>query len=408
MSDVPASLTTGEIIEYYRKKRGMSRPVLAGLVGYSSDWLKRIENGQRGISIPALLRLARVLRVDDLSTFIDGNVPIPVSAWDGPQHPAATAIRDIVQAATFTPTRPVDSPPAVGDLSERVAKAWREWHLLPNNHSVTAEVLPPLIRDLERATIVLEGTQRRKAHGALASAYSLAQHLAVDMVEPEIMSVLVDRAARAAQAADDPVSLAFGAWTYGHVLRGIDPDAALRTVADAASELERHLDTEDAVGLYGSLNLHCAISAAHRGQDGAAWRFWDTAVTTATRLPDGYFHPATVFGSENVALHGVSIAAELQRHGEAVQRAEHIDPDTVPSRERRGRLFGEMAASNMQRTELGAALHFLRRAYETSPEEAPFSALTRGVSVELVRSARGQLKDEAINLAEQMGVLPAA
>jgi transcriptional regulator with XRE-family HTH domain len=367
----------------------MSRPVLAGLVGYSSDWLKRIENGQRGISIPALLRLARVLRVDDLSTFIDGDVPMPVSAWEGPQHPAAAAIRDIVQTATFTPSRPVGSPPAVDELAERMGKAWREWHLLPNNHSVTAEALPPLIRDLERATIVLEGIQRRKAHGVLASAYFLAQHLAVDMVEPEVMSVLVDRAARAAQAADDPVSLAFGAWTYGHVLRGIDPDAALTTVADAARELERHLVDEDAVGLYGSLNLHCAISAAHRGQDGIAWRFWDTATETSTRLPDGYFHPATVFGPENVALHGVSIAAELQRHGEAVQRAEHIVPDRVPSRERWGRLFGEMAASNMQRKELAAALHFLRRSYETSPEEAPFSALTRGVTVELVRSAGG-------------------
>ncbi|MGH3993314.1 MAG: helix-turn-helix domain-containing protein, partial [Pseudonocardiaceae bacterium] len=48
----------------------MGRPVLAGLVGYSADWLKRIEAGQRGVSIPALLRLARVLRVDDLSVLI--------------------------------------------------------------------------------------------------------------------------------------------------------------------------------------------------------------------------------------------------------------------------------------------------------------------------------------------------
>ena len=66
MSDLPASLTTGEIIRHLRERRGMSRPVLAGLVGYSSDWLKRIERGERGIALPALLRLAKVLRVDDL------------------------------------------------------------------------------------------------------------------------------------------------------------------------------------------------------------------------------------------------------------------------------------------------------------------------------------------------------
>ena len=68
----------------------MSRPVLAGLVGYSADWLKRIELGQRGVSIPALVRLAHVLRVDDLSALIDGEVSIPVSAWDGPSHPQPT------------------------------------------------------------------------------------------------------------------------------------------------------------------------------------------------------------------------------------------------------------------------------------------------------------------------------
>src|SRR5215469_3338715 len=92
----PASLTTGEIIEHLRKKRGMSRPVLAGLVGYSPDWLKRIERGERGIALPALLRLAKVLRVDDLSVLIDGNVPMPVSAWEGPHHPAAAAVNEIV------------------------------------------------------------------------------------------------------------------------------------------------------------------------------------------------------------------------------------------------------------------------------------------------------------------------
>src|SRR6266568_6552349 len=96
VTDVPASFTTGQVIRYLRERRGMSRPVLAGLVGYSSDWLKRIEAGQRGISLPALLKLARVLRVTDLSTFIDGDAPMPVSAWEGPQHPAAAVVRTIV------------------------------------------------------------------------------------------------------------------------------------------------------------------------------------------------------------------------------------------------------------------------------------------------------------------------
>ena len=80
----------------------------------------------------------------------------------------------------------------------------------------------------------------------------------------------------------------------------------------------------------------------------------------------------------------------------------------VPSRERRGRPYGEIAAGHLQRRELDQARHFLERSYAESPEEAPYSPLTRGVAVELVRTATGSLKAEAVALVERMGVLPAA
>jgi hypothetical protein len=76
------------------------------------------------------------------------------------------------------------------------------------------------------------------------------------------------------------------------VVRSRDADAAVRIVAEAATELERHVGGDaDAAGLLGSLNLHMAISAAYQGQDGTAWRFWDTANTIANRLSPGYYHP---------------------------------------------------------------------------------------------------------------------
>jgi transcriptional regulator with XRE-family HTH domain len=406
MADLPPKLHTGEIIRHYREKRGVTRAVLAHFLGYSTDWLKRIERGDRGISLPSLLQLARFLRVDDLATFIDGDVPIPVSSFEGRSHSAVAAVRQIIHISSFSLTNRGDEPPGLNELAEGVAEIWRAWHLRPDNHTVVAEALPPLIRDLEQATILFEGQQRRAAHRELAIAYGLAQHLAVDLVPPGDMRVLVDRTVRAAQAADEPVSLAFAAWIYGHSRRNVDPDGALRSVSTAARQLEDRLDDEHVAGLYGSLNLHCAVSAAGQGSDGIAWRYWDTAEKVARRLPTDYFHSHTVFGIANVALHGVSIAAELRRHGEAVQRADQIDPRTVPSVERRGRLFGELAASYLHRAELDGALHFLTQAYETAPERAAYSPLTRGAGVELVRSARGPLKTAAVALAERMGVLP--
>jgi transcriptional regulator with XRE-family HTH domain len=152
--EMPAEFTTGERIRHLRERRGMTRVVLANLLGYSADWLKRIEAGQRGISIPALVRLARVLRVDDLSALIDGEIEIPVSAWEGPQHPAGEAARKIAGVGSFRGADDVD-PPDVAALAEGVAAAWQDWHALPDNHSVVAAVLPDLISGLDRATVAL-------------------------------------------------------------------------------------------------------------------------------------------------------------------------------------------------------------------------------------------------------------
>jgi transcriptional regulator with XRE-family HTH domain len=57
-------LTIGERIAFYRKRRGYTQEVLAGLVGRSTDWLAKAESGRRRPPrIDMLAELARVLRV---------------------------------------------------------------------------------------------------------------------------------------------------------------------------------------------------------------------------------------------------------------------------------------------------------------------------------------------------------
>ena len=73
-----------------------------------------------------------------------------------------------------------------------------------------------------------------------------------------------------------------------------------------------------------------------------------------------------MFGAANVKLHAVSIAADLSRSAEARSHAEDIDPEQIPSRERRGRLGVEIARSYHQRRDYPAALHWQEQAYQTS------------------------------------------
>ncbi|WP_449488813.1 helix-turn-helix domain-containing protein [Streptomyces canus] len=46
MRGMTTNLTIGERVAWYRRRRGMSQEVLAGLVGRTVDWLSRAENNR--------------------------------------------------------------------------------------------------------------------------------------------------------------------------------------------------------------------------------------------------------------------------------------------------------------------------------------------------------------------------
>lgn len=57
-------LSIGERIAFYRRRRGLSQVVLAGLMGKSEDWVSKIERGERQVNrVEVLVELARQLRV---------------------------------------------------------------------------------------------------------------------------------------------------------------------------------------------------------------------------------------------------------------------------------------------------------------------------------------------------------
>ena len=225
--------------------------------------------------------------------------------------------------------------------------------------------------------------------------------------EAELTWTAADRAITAAQDADTPAALAGAAWTLGMVQRSAgDTDAALTLAQEAAGLLEPRLeDTDDETrGLYGALQLHAATTAARAGREGDAWRHWDAASATAGRLPGGYYHPWTMFGASNVKLHAVSISADLSRSAEARNRAEEIDPEEIPSRERRGRLGVEIARSYHQRRDYPAMLHWLETAYQTSADSVRYSPTARQMAADAVDHGGALISRRARSLAGSVGL----
>jgi transcriptional regulator with XRE-family HTH domain len=411
MLDDLAGKRTGERIQILRERKGLSRPVLAGLVGMSASWLKGIEQGRRlPPRLPVLVKLAEALAVGDVAVLagtdmdLGGAASVPVASFARIPHDAVPAIRDAIRDPMLSVP---DIPNDVESLVSRTADAWHLWHTSREHRTDVGRILPRLITDARTAARSAVGPDRRTANAALSDVYALAQHEIVWASEAELTWTVADRAMTAAQEADTPVALAGAAWTLGMVQRSAgDIDGALSLARDAGALLEPLADNGGAEvrALAGALELHAATTAAKAGREGDAWRYWDRASVIAQALPDRYHHPWTMFGSSNVDLHAVSISADLAKSQEVRNRAEQIDPEEIPSRERRGRLGVEIARSYSQRQDFPGMLHWLEFAYGVSEDSVRYSPSARQMASEAVDHGGPLIRRRARALAGSLGL----
>ncbi|GGT53341.1 helix-turn-helix domain-containing protein [Streptomyces purpureus] len=405
--DIPSDLTTGERVGLLRESRGMSREVLAGMCGRGPDWLKKIETGERELrSNELILRLAAALQLRDASIITGAEGARQTVPTGRLHHPGMPAIWDAVMTRRLSATR-ADSAVDVAELQGRIDQTWSLWHASPQNRSEVARLLPTLIRHAEAVARTAEGVERRAAQVALSDVYRLTGQATAYLAPPELAWVVADRAMTAAQDADDPAAIGAAAWNMGNILRETAyPEDALRVVTEAADLLRPHLETapDDWRGVYGALQLHAAVTAARQAEAGTAWRFWKAGDQVAKSLPAAYVHPSTVFSRANVDFHEVSVAVDLHTSRQALSLADEIDPDAMPSVERRARLWVEVARGHLQRGDRTAALHVMRLAHEIGAETVAFTPSARTAVAELWRDAPRALRPEAAKLAERIGL----
>ncbi|MFJ8957354.1 helix-turn-helix domain-containing protein [Streptomyces sp. NPDC102381] len=396
----------GELLRGRRERLGMTREVLGGLAGRSADWVKKIERGERQVrSLAMIVRLARIIGCRDVSELTGSmDMSVPIDVGGKVSHPGVLALRGAIHAPLFAAAGTAED---VGELAGRVRQAWAVWHSARDQRTAVASVLPDLISAGHATVRAAEGAEKRRASVILSETYALAQQYAAHIVEPELYWVIVDRARMSSEQADDPVALASAAWIVGNGLRVAGhTEEALRMVADAADTLRPQLEggTPRLQGMYGSLCLHAAVTSAQEGRDGDAWRWHGKADQTARALGEGYAHPWTMFSAGNVAVHAVTVGSDLRTPGVALQQLTDLDPGSIPSVERRSRLFLDAARAEHVRKESASALQYLRLAYETSPEAVRYVPSGRALAADLDRHATGALSYAARQLAEDVGV----
>lgn len=398
-------LPVGKRIQFYRQRAGLSRPVLAGLLGKSTEWLKAVETGRLLVPrLPMLLRIARELDLDDLADLTGNGHAVPIQVFAGERHAALSAVQAALTEYRITPAA---QPPNLPHLDLRLQQAWQVRHGSPDHRTQLGTLLPDLIRDAQRAARMADAEQRRDARRILSGVYRLADFYVAYQPAPELVWLVADRAITEAQEADDPYAIAGGAWAMVQALRDAGRwEEAITLATDAAGQLAPYLDTAppDWRGMVGALEAEIAYVYARRGRNGQAWAHWERAEQVARQLGPEYRHTQTSFSIPVMSAHATTLGVELRRSGEALRAADGFDPDSIPSLARRSRHLIEVARGHHQRDERAATLALLNRAERTASETIRYNGFAREMLLDLRNRPPSGLRADVLDLCERVGL----
>jgi transcriptional regulator with XRE-family HTH domain len=181
-------LSIGERIAFYRKRRGYTQEVLAGLVGRSTDWLAKIETGRRKPPrIDMLSELSRIPRV-------------PLGDLLG-------------QTVLVEDDKRQDDVPAV-----RVEHAWNDYQGGRLGSVIAA--LPGLLQTAQELEdrAARRGDDRADCWAVSARTHHLAATTLAKIGESDISWLAAERAMRAADESESPLVLASAARSGTHAL----------------------------------------------------------------------------------------------------------------------------------------------------------------------------------------------
>jgi transcriptional regulator with XRE-family HTH domain len=395
----------GARIAAYRRRRGLSQAALAGLVGRSESWLSQVERGVRSVDrLSVLLDLARVLRVDvEALTGRPWQYAPNGSALAGGLSSVRKALTAYGELLGQAPAEPIELP----ELRARVAEAHRLYQAARYNEVIG--MLPSVLLAVEGFPGRRNG-QRRESLLAYVSAYVAAAKLVTKLGAGDLAILAADRAASAAVDAESLSARGMAGYQVAcALLRSDQLDDAERLAVQLAEELMRDVrsDEPSLVSVAGALWLIAAIIAARKTDRGEAWLRLDRAGTLAGLLGQDGNHAWTGFGPTNVAIHRVSVAAELGDVGEALRAATAVDQDRLPPGllSRRAQVNLDLAwAQAQRRRDAEATLHLLE-AERIAPQVIRHNMIAQEIVREMLARGTRRQTTALSMLAQRAGLL---
>lgn len=385
---------TGARIKRARKARGLSQRELADLSPVSYSTITKVEQGIMPASPAVIAALARALSA-------------PVTELTG--QPYLDELRQDQLDGLIQPIREALDVYDLGADPEVTPRSL-------TNLRAHAEELCALVRDtnLKRAASAISGLIWEATTGAhqantteawqvLASTYRTAYDIATKLGYSDLATVALDRMEWAAGRASDAVLGGLRQYMRSlEHLRAGQFRTGQRLVSVALRTLEQAPPSRDLEVARGQLHLGMAVLYARDQQGGQA----DEHLAEAERIA-GNTGPAErvywlSFGPTNVGVHRVSVLAERDEYGAAVEAAKGVAiPEDWP-RSRRAHHHAEVARALMWSGHPEASFRELLRARKAGPQQTRYHPTVRETYAGL-EAAQRRAEDSFVSFGSWLG-----
>lgn len=389
----------GRRIAHARKLRGLTQRELAERVPCSKSLIAQVEGGHKPATPSLVAAVARTLKVE--VTELTGQ---PYRGRTATTDRIHATIPEIRQALVYwdlppeldVPPRPVPELGAETDRATQLRQAARYVEL--------GLMLPALIKELTVHAHSVQGDERARVFGLLASAYSAADSMAYKLGYLDLFHIAVERMAWAAEQSDDPLlpAVAKARRSMAFVASGAF-GGGLNLLSRTRERLEAELtDDRSVLSVYGTVHLRAAILAARDNQASTAWAHMGAAREVADRVGGDTPDYGLLFGPSNTAIHEVAVAVELGDADEAVRRGADLELPQTLSAERTSHHYIDLSRAWLWQGRYDKALHCVMRAETIAAQRTRYHPMARetvGRLLDLQRRVPSPLR----GLARRMG-----
>jgi transcriptional regulator with XRE-family HTH domain len=398
-------------VEYWRKRRGLTRRLFADRMGRSVSWVDMIRRGDRQLDrLSVLEQIAEVLEISVYALIDREQARRAAECVDAVE---VRLIRDALQrydsiTHVFSSEDPPEKP-GLPRLARQVEYAWLTFQA--SHYSTLGPLLGQLLIQAQRAAAEATGDDQRIAAELLAQVYQITTSTLRKLGNHDLEWLAAERGVLAAERTGNAVLIGGAAFRLVNALLDNDgAKAAVSAAAASAHRLEADLDVErpEPSSVYGHIFLQGAVAAGLSREPGQVTSFLDEAGRIASRLGVDRNDYWTAFGPTNVEIHRVSAYVELRDWAAALGVAERMDQHhlSLLPKERRANHLVDVARACALGGRTDDAVGRLVLADTLAPKEVRCRPLAREVVHDLWRRSRRSPSQELRQLVEHVG-LPA-